>query len=338
MNAPDIGAEADHAPDPGADHDPPHRTQLRQLADEQAALRRVATLVARGIDPVEIFSAVAEEAGQLLQVGQTNMIHYESDATSTVVASWRRTGKAIPSVGDRQRLGEKNLTTLSSQTRRPARIDSYADASGGPAVAAREAGFRSADGAPVIVQGRLWGAMIASSVDEHSLPLDTEARLASFTELVATAIAVELDVAALGRLPEPVEVAAYYVCSEALTNATRHEHASVVEVDAAVSGGTLRVRVRDDGVGGADPLRGSGLVGLKDRIEALGGTFSVHSPAGGGTSVSCELPVLASAVQPDPGPGESPAAHRCSATAGFLLAGSGVGRLPGRPGHDDAQS
>ncbi len=64
------------------------------------------------------------------------------------------------------------------------------------------------------------------------------------------------------------------------------------------------MRVRDDGVGGADPLRGSGLVGLKDRIEALGGTFSVHSPAGRGTTVSCDLPVLASAVQPDPGPGE----------------------------------
>ena len=108
------------------------------------------------------------------------------------------------------------------------------------------------------------------------------------------AIAVEFDVAALGRLPEPVEVAAYYVCSEALTNATRHAYASVVEVGAAASGGTLRVRVRDDDVGGADPLRGSGLVGLQDRIEALGGTFSVHSPAGHGTTVSCELPLPAS--------------------------------------------
>ena len=118
------------------------------------------------------------------------------------------------------------------------------------------------------------------------------------------AIAVELDVAALGRLPEPVEVAAYYVVSEALTNATRHAHASVAEVGAAASGGTLRVRVRDDGAGGADALRGSGLVGLKDRIEALGGTFSVHSPPGRGTTVSCELPVLASAGQPDADPGE----------------------------------
>jgi signal transduction histidine kinase len=95
-------------------------------------------------------------------------------------------------------------------------------------------------------------------------------------------------------------VAAYYVCSEALTNATRHAHASVVEVDAEAPGSTLRVRVRDDGVGGADPIRGSGLVGLKDRIEALGGVFSVHSPPGHGTTVSCELPVLAGAAQADP--------------------------------------
>jgi signal transduction histidine kinase len=117
------------------------------------------------------------------------------------------------------------------------------------------------------------------------------------------AVAVELDVAAIARLPEPVEVAAYYVVSEALTNATRHAHASVVEVDADASGGMLRVYVRDDGAGGADPLRGSGLTGLKDRIEALGGAFSVHSPAGRGTRVSCELPVAADAAQPGAGSG-----------------------------------
>jgi signal transduction histidine kinase len=117
------------------------------------------------------------------------------------------------------------------------------------------------------------------------------------------AIAVELDVAAIARLPEPIEVAAYYLVSEALTNATRHARASVAAVDAAVSGGMLRVYVRDDGAGGADPRRGSGLTGLKDRIEALGGTFLVLSPAGGGTTVSCELPVLAGGGQPDAGPG-----------------------------------
>jgi signal transduction histidine kinase len=89
-----------------------------------------------------------------------------------------------------------------------------------------------------------------------------------------------------------------------LTNAAKHSRASVVEVDADASGGTLRVCVRDDGVGGADPRWGSGLVGLKDRIDALGGTLSIKSPAGGGTTVSCELPVLTGAGQPAAGPNE----------------------------------
>jgi signal transduction histidine kinase len=106
-----------------------------------------------------------------------------------------------------------------------------------------------------------------------------------------SAVPVHMDVRIDGRLPEPVEVGAYYVVSEMLTNAAKHARASVVEVDAEASGGTLRLCVRDDGVGGADPLRGTGLVGLKDRIEALGGTFSLCSPAGSGTTVSCELPV-----------------------------------------------
>jgi signal transduction histidine kinase len=110
-------------------------------------------------------------------------------------------------------------------------------------------------------------------------------------------VPVHLDVRIDGRLPEPVEVGAYYVVSETLTNAAKHACASIVEVEAEVSGGTLRVCVRDDGVGGADPRRGSGLVGLKDRIEALGGTFSMDSPAGAGTTVCCELPVLAGAGQ-----------------------------------------
>jgi signal transduction histidine kinase len=118
-----------------------------------------------------------------------------------------------------------------------------------------------------------------------------------------SAVAVDMNVRIDGRLPEPVEVGAYYVVSEMLTNAAKHAHASVVQVDAEASGGSLRLCVRDDGVGGADLLRGSGLVGLKDRIEALGGTFSLHSPAGGGTTVSCELPVLVGAGMPDAGPG-----------------------------------
>jgi signal transduction histidine kinase len=118
-----------------------------------------------------------------------------------------------------------------------------------------------------------------------------------------SATPVDMDVRVEGRLPEPVEVGAYYVVSETLTNAAKHSRSSVVEVDAEASDGTLRVCVRDDGVGGADPGLGSGLVGLKDRIEALGGTFSVHSPAGGGTTVTCELPMLAGG-QPGAGTGD----------------------------------
>jgi signal transduction histidine kinase len=117
-------------------------------------------------------------------------------------------------------------------------------------------------------------------------------------------VPMEVDVRVDGRLPEPVEVGAYYVVSEMLANAEKHARASVVEVDAETSGGMLRLRVRDDGIGGADPVRGSGLLGLKDRIEALGGTFSVHSPVGDGTTVSCELPVTAGGGPPETGPTE----------------------------------
>jgi signal transduction histidine kinase len=104
-------------------------------------------------------------------------------------------------------------------------------------------------------------------------------------------IPVELDVRAEGRLPEPVEVAAYYVVSEALTNAAKYARASVVRVDLQASEGSLRVAVRDDGLGGADPARGSGLLGLKDRAEAIGGTISIRSPHGAGTSLQVELPL-----------------------------------------------
>jgi signal transduction histidine kinase len=106
-----------------------------------------------------------------------------------------------------------------------------------------------------------------------------------------SSIPVVMDVRIHRRLPEPVEVGAYYVVSEVLANATKHGHASTVEVDAATSDGTLHVQVRDDGIGGADLARGSGLIGLRDRIEALGGTFAVVSPRGEGTTVSCQLPI-----------------------------------------------
>jgi signal transduction histidine kinase len=106
-----------------------------------------------------------------------------------------------------------------------------------------------------------------------------------------SAVPVELEVDVQARLPEPVEAAAYYVVSEALANAAKHAQASVVQVQARARDGRLRLSVRDDGVGGATPGGGSGLIGLADRVEALGGTIKVHSPAGQGTSLQAELPI-----------------------------------------------
>jgi signal transduction histidine kinase len=104
---------------------------------------------------------------------------------------------------------------------------------------------------------------------------------------------VELDVRARGRLPEPVEVAAYYIVAEALANVAKHARASVARVDIDLRGDALYLRVHDDGVGGADPGRGSGLIGLNDRVAALGGTMRVDSPLGQGTSLAVTLPVAA---------------------------------------------
>jgi signal transduction histidine kinase len=107
-----------------------------------------------------------------------------------------------------------------------------------------------------------------------------------------SAVPVELEIRADRRLPESVEVAAYYVASEALANAAKHAHASVVHVDLEAQDGVVYLSIRDDGVGGAVPGLGSGLVGLRDRVEALGGAMEIESPAGGGTSLLVRMPCL----------------------------------------------
>jgi signal transduction histidine kinase len=115
-----------------------------------------------------------------------------------------------------------------------------------------------------------------------------------------SAVPVELDLRADGRLPEHVEVAVYYVISEALTNAAKHAQASNVHVELEAREATLQLTIDDDGIGGADPTKGSGLVGLGDRIEALGGTLRLTSPPGSGTTLRIEMPLGAgnSAVSP----------------------------------------
>lgn len=384
------------------------RACLARLAEEQAALRRVATLVARGALPAEVFAAVVEEAGRLLPVDFAGMGRYDPDGRGTIVAASSQLGDRFP-VGGRWTLGGKNVSTIVAQTSRAARLDGYADASGPLGVALRERGFRSSVGTPIIVDRRLWGVMIASSKAEQPLPADTETRLASFTELVTTAIAnaesraelmasrarivaaadetrrrierdlhdgtqqrlvslvlelraaqaavppqlgeldrdlthvaeglasvfdelreiangihpailsegglepalqalcrrsavpVELDLHAGRLLPERVQVAAYYVVSEALTNAAKHARASVVHVELDTHDEMMRLAIRDDGIGGADASQGSGLVGLSDRLEALGGALQVTSPARNGTMLLIEIPIDGqSQVSPEP--------------------------------------
>jgi signal transduction histidine kinase len=393
------------------------RDELRRVADEQAALRRVATLVARAAPPEEVLAAVTEEAGRLLGTHHATMSRYDPDGTITVVAAWSSTGAAFP-VGTRVSLGGRNLHTLVFQAGRAARIDDYTGASGPAGEAAREFGIRASVGVPVSVEGRLWGVMIVESRAEP-LPAGTEARLAGFTELTATAIAnaeaqaalatsrarivatadqtrrrierdlhdgaqqqlvslalqlrtaqaaappgagvpvqelegvaagldgvleelreiahglhpailaerglspalqalarrsavpVRLEVQVEGRLPEQIEIAAYYVVAEALTNAAKHAHAAVTDLEVAAGEGVLRVSVRDDGRGGADFGHGSGLVGLRDRVEALGGRLWLHSPPGEGTTLQVQLPMgqARPSATDVAGPGTAHSAH-----------------------------
>jgi PAS domain S-box-containing protein len=161
------------------------RDELARLAEEQTALRRVATLVAHGTSPEELFTAVVLEVGRVFPAEHATLCRYEPGATMTIVAISK--GLDGFPVGSRWPLGGKNVSTVVFETGRSARIDNYGDASGRLGAAASERGFVSSVGAPIVVEGRLWGVMSVPSTEP--LPADTEARLASFAELVATAIA-----------------------------------------------------------------------------------------------------------------------------------------------------
>jgi signal transduction histidine kinase len=162
--------------------------RLRRLADEQAALRRVATLVAQQTPQAELFAAIAGEIGELLGVESIEMVRYEEERFAAAAAAWGRLVRAVPD-GTRVLLGGRNVTSLIFRTRRAARLDDYGDASGAIGARVSAGGVRSAVGTPIFVEGRLWGAMIAASTHDEALPPDTEARIGQFTELMATAIA-----------------------------------------------------------------------------------------------------------------------------------------------------
>ena len=372
------------------------RAEVARLAEEQAALRRVATAVATASAPVQIFAVVAEEVARLLNVEDTKIYRYEDDATATVVADWGTADFIIP-VATRLALGGVNVASEVFRTGRPARLDDYSKASGPIGLRMRKLDSRVAVASPIVVDGRLWGCIVAATRKARPLPLGTELRIGEFTELVATAISntearselaasrarivaatdeerrrvvrdlhdgsqqrlvhtvvtlklarraleqgdeaapalvgealghaeqanvelrelvhgilpaaltngglragvdalasrapvpVELGVS-VGRLPAVVEATAYFVVAEALTNVAKHARAARAGVTASVEEGTLRVRVRDDGVGGARP-DGSGLVGLADRLAALDGRLWVETPPGGGTLVAADIPL-----------------------------------------------
>jgi signal transduction histidine kinase len=163
------------------------RVELGLLAEEQAALRRVATLVARGGSPAEVFAKVAEEVGRLLGVESAWMQRYEPDGNSTVVAIWGELADAFP-VGTHLNLEGENVGAIVRDTGQPARIDDYSHISAPMATYARESGVRSAVGSPIVVDGELWGSMTAVRLRAETLPAGAESRIGEFTELVATAI------------------------------------------------------------------------------------------------------------------------------------------------------
>ena len=379
------------------------RQARAQLAAEQAALRRVATLVAEGAEPEAVFGAVAKEVGRVLDVALTAVVRYEADDAATHVGSWGWADENPFPVGTSWKLDESSVSGRVAATRLPARVANYAEVPGPIAAAVtRQVGIHSAVGAPILVGGHLWGVMMALSTEERPLADDAETRLAAFTELIATAIsnatarteliesrarivaagdearrrierdlhdgtqqrlvslalaaraaadelpaesdevreklsliasslgaaveelqelsrgihpavltdaglgpalealalrspiAVNLEVSTRERFPEPVEVAAYFVASESLANAAKHSRATRIDVALGVQGDSLLLSVSDDGVGGAEPAQGSGLVGLRDRVEALGGSLEITSKSGGGTSLVAVLPVRTS--------------------------------------------
>ena len=161
------------------------REQLRRLADEQSALRHVATLVAQGALPPDVFAAVAAEVAQLLDLPLVEMSRYEPDGTATVIGA---IGEHAFATGTNWTLDGPSLAAEVRRTGRPARVDDYADVAGSIGEAARATGVHAGVGAPVVVGGEVWGVVSAGGPARVPLPPGAEDRLAQFTELVATAI------------------------------------------------------------------------------------------------------------------------------------------------------
>jgi signal transduction histidine kinase len=364
-----------------------------RLLEEQAALRRVATMVARGTDRLGVFAAVAEEVGRLFGADVTNLLRFESEE-GTFVGGWSTGSTPQAPLGFRMTMDRDSTAARVRATRRPVRVDVDQEA-GEVFEALRELGVRASIGAPIVVDGEIWGAVMVGAA---AFTPDAEHRLAAFAELVAQALAnaeareelaasrkrlveaaqlerrrlernlhdgaqqhlvglaltlrlaerqldrdpeaarellarasaelanaleelrelarglhpavltdhglnaalgalaaraplpVDVSVELDARPAEPLEAAAYFVVAEALTNVARYASAQGASVSVRREGDAVLVEVSDDGAGGADPHAGTGLRGLIDRVEALGGRLEVESPPGRGTTVRAWLP------------------------------------------------
>ena len=162
-------------------------TESRRIAGEQAALRRVATLAARESSPVEVLGAVAEEAARVLEAEAVGLLRFEPDGTATLVAQ-SRTPWDPPPLGSRFTLEGENVVVSVHRTGQAARMDDWGRATGSVAAMAHVLGVRSSVATPIVVEGRLWGTMIAATSQSKPLPAETESRIGAFTELVVTAI------------------------------------------------------------------------------------------------------------------------------------------------------
>lgn len=371
--------------------------QTEALARQQAALRRVATLVALRAEPDEVYPAVATELAYGLDVEHVSLVRYEDDDTCVVLAVWDGGPEGHHlAVGERLELGGYNASTIVKATGLPVGID-YSVSTGPIAERSLRRGFRSGIGVPIKIDGRTWGAVIVGAPDRQP-DRDVDARMTDFADLVATAVynsetraqltrsrarvvaaadqarrmierdlhdgaqqrivslgmelrsaqiavppelgdlrnqldrsvealsqvhsdlqelsrgihpailsrgglgpalktlarrspvPVALSVVIPTRLPDTVEVAAYYVVAEALTNTAKYANATEVSIAATADQDGLDLTVTDDGDGGADPDNGSGLIGLHDRIDTVGGTLTISSPPGVGTTLVVRIP------------------------------------------------
>jgi signal transduction histidine kinase len=163
------------------------RAEERRLSDQQAALRRVATIVARECSPEEVFVTVAEEVGVLLGADSGSINRFEPDGYCTVLGSWGKLRDAFK-VGSRWKLDGDSVSASVYRTGRPVRLDSYERGSGSMAAAARGAGVHSSVAGPIVINGRRWGALVAATAQAEPMATDAESQVAQFAELVATSI------------------------------------------------------------------------------------------------------------------------------------------------------